>query len=235
MDNLESELKMMKNLNSFPMQIPPLPMFPNSGNSLSSCNISPTASTPTNPRSNQNNDVDVDAGSTPRPQHLGSGGGSVREADGYAAAQHRTPPTPQPISPGRDYGMFSNNNGSNGTPGGPGTGGSSGSGHSTGGNSTTNNISASSPLPTMAQAQRRTASSVSSTYPEHELISPASSPSIPRYNFNNGDILRHKQRADQEADRRQNLGTGHSHMSSDEENSIMPQNRYVDEAMSVYN
>ncbi|KAL9879433.1 uncharacterized protein ACN2A1_011399 isoform 1-T1 [Glossina fuscipes fuscipes] len=224
MDNLESELKMMKNLNSFPMQIPPLPMFPNSGNSLSSCNISPTASTPTNPRSNQNNDVDVDAGSTPRPQHLGSGGGSVREADGYAAAQHRTPPTPQPISPGRDYGMFSNNNGSNGTPGGPGTGGSSGSGHSTGGNSTTNNISASSPLPTMAQAQRRTASSVSSTYPEHELISPASSPSIPRYNFNNGDILRHKQRADQETDRRQNLGTGHSHMSSDEENSIMPQN-----------
>lgn len=65
-----------------------------------------------------------------------------------------------------------------------------------------------------------------STYPEHELISPASSPSIPRYNFN-GDMMRHK-RAVQEQEhqerQRQNISR-HNQMSSDEENSIMPQNR----------
>uniref|UniRef100_A0A1I8Q538 Uncharacterized protein n=1 Tax=Stomoxys calcitrans TaxID=35570 RepID=A0A1I8Q538_STOCA len=225
MDNLESELKMMKNLNNFPMQIPPLPMFPNAGNNLNSCNISPSASTPTNPRSNQN-EVDVDAGSTPGGQHMGNS--SVNEADGFpATAQHRTPPTPQPISPGRDYGMFGNNPGSNGgTPGCPGTAGSNSSANSTGGNSSTNNISASSPLPS-AMVHRRNAPSVGTVYPEHELISPASSPSIPRYNFNNGDVMRHKQRSDSEADRRHVLPTGHNHhhhLSSDEENSIMPQN-----------
>lgn len=93
--------------------------------------------------------------------------------------------------------MFGNNPGSNGgTPGGPGTAGSNSSANSTGGNSSNNNISASSPLPAaLAQNQRRNASSVGSSYPEHELISPASSPSIPRYNFNNGDVMRHKQRS----------------------------------------
>ncbi|KNC32711.1 hypothetical protein FF38_02711 [Lucilia cuprina] len=225
MDNLESELKMMKNLNNFPMQIPPLPMFPNQGNNLNSCNISPSASTPTNPRSNQNNEVEVDAGSTPRAQHMGNAGNN--DGDPFpSAAQHRTPPSPQPISPGRDYSMFGNNPGSNGgTPGGPGTAGSNSSANSTGGNSSNNNISASSPLPAaLAQNQRRNASSVGSSYPEHELISPASSPSIPRYNFNNGDVMRHKHRSDSENDRRQALTGGHNHLSSDEENSIMPQN-----------
>ncbi|XP_054086661.1 uncharacterized protein LOC105208960 isoform X1 [Zeugodacus cucurbitae] len=218
-DNLENELKMMKNLSSFPMQIPPLPMFPNSGNAMTSCNISPNASTPTNPQSNQNNnDVDVDASSTPRPQHLGGG---ATDSDGFASVHHRTPPTPQPISPGRDYGMFSNANatGANGTPGGPGTAGSNSSGNSASGNSN-NNISASSPLPTM-QGHRRNASSVGSAYPEHELISPASSPSIPRYNFN-GEMMRHK-RAEHENERRQAIGHN-PHLSSDDENSIMPQN-----------
>ncbi|XP_049310200.1 uncharacterized protein LOC105229814 [Bactrocera dorsalis] len=221
-DNLENELKMMKNLSSFPMQIPPLPMFPNSGNAMTSCNISPNASTPTNPQSNQNNnDVDVDASSTPRPQHLGGG---AADSDGFSSVHHRTPPTPQPISPGRDYGMFSNANanGANGTPGGPGTAGSNSSGNSASGNSN-NNISASSPLPTM-QGHRRNASSVGSAYPEHELISPASSPSIPRYNFN-GEMMRHK-RAEHENERRQAIGHN-PHLSSDDENSIMPQNRYV--------
>ncbi|EDW25727.1 GL16030 [Drosophila persimilis] len=57
------------------------------------CNISPSASTPTNPQSNQNqNDVDVDAGSTPRPQHP--------DSDGFSSSHHRTPPSPPPISPG---------------------------------------------------------------------------------------------------------------------------------------
>ncbi|XP_054729088.1 uncharacterized protein LOC129238075 [Anastrepha obliqua] len=218
-DNLENELKMMKNLSNFPMQIPPLPMFPNSGNNMTPCNISPNASTPTNPQSNQNNnDVDVDAGSTPRPQHLS---GSAADSDGFSSGHHRTPPSPQPISPGRDYGMFSNANatGANGTPGGPGTAGSNSSGNSVSGNSN-NNISASSPLPTM-QAHRRNASSVGSAYPDHELISPASSPSIPRYNFN-GEMMRHK-RAEHESDRRQTIGHN-PHLSSDEENSIIPQN-----------
>ncbi|XP_036344912.1 uncharacterized protein LOC118754159 [Rhagoletis pomonella] len=218
-DNLENELKMMKNLSNFPMQIPPLPMFPNSGNTMTSCNISPNASTPTNPQSNQNNnDVDVDAGSTPRPQHLSS---NATDSDGFSSAHHRTPPSPQPISPGRDYGMFNNTNasGANGTPGGPGTAGSNSSGNSGSGNSN-NNISASSPLPTM-QTHRRNASSVSSAYPEHELISPASSPSIPRYNFN-GDMMRHK-RVEHESDRRQTIGHN-PHLSSDDENSIIPQN-----------
>ncbi|EDW29738.1 GL14875 [Drosophila persimilis] len=64
-----------------------LPMF------LGACNISPSASTPTNPQSNQNqNDVDVDAGSTPRPQHP--------DSDGFSSSHHRTPPSPPPISPG---------------------------------------------------------------------------------------------------------------------------------------
>lgn len=106
MDNLENELKMMKNLGSFPMQIPPLPMF------QGACNISPSASTPTNPQSNQNqNDVDVDAGSTPRPQHP--------DSDGFSSSHHRTPPSPPPISPGRDYGgMFgAAGNGGGGGPG----------------------------------------------------------------------------------------------------------------------
>lgn len=219
MENLESELKMMKNLNNFPMQIPPLPMFPNSGNNLGSCSISPSASTPTNPRSNQNNDVDVDAGSTPRAQHMKS------DVDPYAAAQHRTPPTPQPISPGRDYSMFGNN--ARVTPGAPATAGSGSSVHSTGANS---NIPPSSPLPATchSQNQRRNAASVTSTYPDHELVSPASSPSVPRYNFGNDDIMRHKQRSEHEADRRQSLASMglHSHLSSDEENSMMPHNRY---------
>ncbi|XP_026848334.1 uncharacterized protein LOC6599200 isoform X3 [Drosophila persimilis] len=64
-----------------------LPMF------LGACNISPSASTPTNPQSNQNqNDVDVDAGSTPQPQHP--------DSDGFSSSHHRTPPSPPPISPG---------------------------------------------------------------------------------------------------------------------------------------
>lgn len=227
MDNLENDLKMMKNMSNFPMQIPP--MFSNSNNSMNSCNISPNAaSTPTNPQSNQNNNsdnADVDAGSTPRSQHLNStasNGAGAAEAESFnAASHHRTPPTPAPISPGRDYGMFGSA-GSNGTPGGPATSGSnsSGGGTTAAGN---NNISASSPLPNL-QAQRRNASSVGSAYPEHELISPASSPSIPRYNFN-GEMMRHKRAAEQEAtERRQNLNA-HNHLSSDEENTIMPQNR----------
>lgn len=216
MDNLENELKMMKNLGSFPMQIPPLPMF------QGACNISPSASTPTNPQSNQNqNDVDVDAGSTPRPQHP--------DSDGFSSSHHRTPPSPPPISPGRDYGgMFGAGNGgggpgSNSTPAGSSSGGGGGGGGGAGGGGA-NSMSASSPLPAL-QPQRRNASSVGSTYPEHELISPASSPSIPRYNFN-GDMMRHK-RAVQEQEhqerQRQNISR-HNQMSSDEENSIMPQN-----------
>lgn len=209
MDNLENELKMMKNLGSFPMQIPPLPMF------QGACNISPSASTPTNPQSNQNqNDVDVDAGSTPRPQHP--------DSDGFSSSHHRTPPSPPPISPGRDYGgMFGAGNGA----GGPGSN-STPAGSSSGGGAPTvgNNLSASSPLPAL-QPQRRNASSVGSTYPEHELISPASSPSIPRYNFN-GDMMRHKRavQEQEQQERRHNISR-HNHMSSDEENSIMPQNR----------
>lgn len=220
MDNLENELKMMKNLGSFPMQIPPLPMF------QGACNISPSASTPTNPQSNQNqNDVDVDAGSTPRPQHP--------DSDGFSSSHHRTPPSPPPISPGRDYGgMFGaagngggGGPGSNSTPAGSSSGGGGG-GAGAGAGGGANSMSASSPLPAL-QPQRRNASSVGSTYPEHELISPASSPSIPRYNFN-GDMMRHKSRVIQEQEhqerQRQNISR-HNQMSSDEENSIMPQNR----------
>lgn len=281
MDNLESELKMMKNLNNFPMQMPSLPMFPNTDeNNLASCNISPNASTPTNPRSNQNvNDVDVDAGSTPRSQHLGAtgglgtgpgnvsagaaGGGSVppgagtdcsvgsvagvrvgstaNETGSYTPLQHHTPPSPQAISPGRDYGMFATVSRTNTTPNlgattanrnGSGNGsGSNGNGNGTANSASSNNISASSPLPgALAQTHRGTASSVGSSYPEHELISPASSPSIPRYNFNNGDVMRHKHRVEQEvAERRQHVlanHSGHNQISSDEENSMMPHNRY---------
>ncbi|TDG38689.1 hypothetical protein AWZ03_014889 [Drosophila navojoa] len=209
MDNLENELKMMKNLSSFPMQIPPLPMF------QGACNISPNASTPTNPQSNQNqNDVDVDAGSTPRPHHP--------DSDGFSSSHHRTPPSPPPISPGRDYGgMFGAGNGaggpgSNSTPVGSSSGG--------GGAPTTGNNLCASPLPAALQPQRRNASSVGSTYPEHELISPASSPSIPRYNFN-GDMMRHKRTVQEheQQERRHNISR-HNQMSSDEENSIMPQN-----------
>lgn len=213
MDNLENELKMMKNLGSFPMQIPPLPMF------QGACNISPSASTPTNPQSNQNqNDVDVDAGSTPRPQHP--------DSDGFSSSHHRTPPSPPPISPGRDYGgMFGAGNGAGGGPGSNSTPAGSSSGGGGGGAATAggNNLSASSPLPAL-QPQRRNASSVGSTYPEHELISPASSPSIPRYNFN-GDMMRHKRavQEQEQQERRHNISR-HNQMSSDEENSIMPQN-----------
>ncbi|XP_033243468.1 rho GTPase-activating protein gacT-like [Drosophila miranda] len=218
MDNLENELKMMKNLGSFPMQIPPLSMF------QGACNISPSASTPTNPQSNQNqNDVDVDAGSTPRPQHP--------DSDGFSSSHHRTPPSPPPISPGQDYGgMFGSGNGaggpgSNSTPVGSSSAGGGGGGGGAGGGA--NSMSASSPLPAL-QPQRRNASSVGSTYPEHELISPASSPSIPRYNFN-GDMMRHKravQEQDQHEQRQRHNLSRHNQMSSDEENSIMPQNRY---------
>lgn len=217
MDNLENELKMMKNLSNFPMQIAPLPMFPNSGQNMNSCNISPDGSTPANPQSNQNqNDVDVDAGSTPRGQHMNAG---ATDSNGFSSGHHRTPPTPQPISPGRDYGMFGTNGTNASNANAPGTSSSASSGNSVG-NSGNNNISASSPLPTM-QSQRRNASSVGSSYPEHELISPASSPSIPRYNFN-GDMMRHK-RTEVENERRHI--SGHNQLSSDEENSILPQNR----------
>lgn len=110
--------------------------------------------------------------------------------------------------------------GSNSTPAGSSSGGGGGGAPSGGGN----NLSASSPLPAL-QPQRRNASSVGSTYPEHELISPASSPSIPRYNFN-GDMMRHKRavQEQEQQERRHNISR-HNQMSSDEENSIMPQNR----------
>ncbi|XP_055844597.1 uncharacterized protein LOC129910994 isoform X2 [Episyrphus balteatus] len=208
MDNLENEIKLMKNLNNFPMQIPPLPMYPASGNSLNSCNISPDTSTPTDPQSNQNNnDIDVDAGSTPRGQHMGGGGGGG-DSESFSN-HHQTPPSPQAISPGRDYSIFgSNDNAGNG--GGP-------------------SISASSPLPSMQQ--RRNASSVGasggSVYTDHELISPASSPSIPRYNFSGNDICRKR---DDDGERPHNM-SGHNQLSSDDENSILPQNSGQDMRM----
>lgn len=196
-ESLENEIKMMKNLNNFPMQIPPLPMFQNPGNNLSSCNISPDTSTQNQSNGNTNatnNDIDVDAGSTPRGQHIGGG----TDSDGFST-HHQTPPSPQVISPGRDYAIFGSATGAGGN-------GNGADGHG----SNSNNIS--SPLPSM-QSRRG-----GGGYPEHELISPASSPSIPRYDFSS-EMCRKRQQE------REHSLNAQNQLSSDEENSIIAQNR----------
>ncbi|KAL5278033.1 hypothetical protein ACFFRR_002962 [Megaselia abdita] len=185
-DSLENEIKMMKGISNFPMNLPTLPIFPNSNNTMSSCNMSPATPNQRTPQ----NDIDVDANSTPRRAQLSAGGESER----YSNHHHQTPPSPAVISPGRDYSMFNN------TANGPG--------------SAPNNLSVASPMQV-----RRGPTSSGTVYPDNELISPASSPAIPRYNFNNE--LNRKRLLEDE--RSQNMSVNNQ-MSSDDENSIIQQN-----------
>lgn len=176
MSSIENEIKMMKNLTNFSLQIP---HFDQSSSNIN--NQTPTHASPIDNNLPQDNDIDVDTASTP---HTIEPSDKIYQENDNFVSQHQTPPTPHVLSPGRDYAMYNSSN----------------------------NVS--SPI---SQLSRR-------NYPEHELISPASSPALPRYSYRQ-DICR-KRDIDEQVHNMSGIDGRNSqhHMSSDDENSIMAQN-----------
>lgn len=176
MSSIENEIKMMKNLTNFSLQIP---HFDQSSSTIN--NQTPTHTSPIDNNLPQDNDIDVDTASTP---HTIEPSDKMYQENDNFVSQHQTPPTPHVLSPGRDYTMYNSSN----------------------------NVS--SPI---SQLSRR-------NYPEHELISPASSPALPRYSYRQ-DICR-KRDIDEQVHTMSGIDGRNSqhHMSSDDENSIMAQN-----------
>ncbi|XP_037027749.1 uncharacterized protein LOC119068311 isoform X1 [Bradysia coprophila] len=175
MSSIENEIKMMKNLTNFSLQIP---HFDQSASTIN--NQTPTHASPIDNNLPQD-DIDVDTASTP---HTIEPSDKLYQDNDNFVSQHQTPPTPHVLSPGRDYAMYNSSN----------------------------NVS--SPI---SQLSRR-------NYPEHELISPASSPALPRYSYRQ-DICR-KRDLDEQVHNMSVIDGRNSqhHMSSDDENSIMAQN-----------
>lgn len=176
MSSIENEIKMMKNLTNFSLN---MPHFDQS----SSINQTPTHQI-TSPNDNnlpQDNDIDVDTASTPHT--IDPSDKMYQEADDFVS-QHQTPPTPHVLSPGRDYTMYNSSN----------------------------NVS--SPI---SQMSRR-------NYPDHKLVSPASSPALPRYLYRQ-NICR-KRDSDEQVHNMSIIDGRNSqhHVSSDDESSIMAQN-----------
>lgn len=188
--SLENEIKMIKSMGNFPLQISTLPHFSNTGSS-SMVQTTSNAS-PIDDNLPQDNDIDVDTAST--PQTAESADKMYADNENFVNSNHhqhqQTPPTPHVLSPGRDYAMYNS----------------------------TNNIS-----PQLSQISRR-------NYPDHELISPASSPALPRYGGFRLDMCRGSKRSDHEDQGSHNMpsmdgrNSQQHNMSSDDENSIMAQN-----------
>lgn len=189
--SIENEIKMIKSMGNFPLQISALPHFSNTGSS-SMVQTASNASPNDDNNLPQDNDIDVDTAST--PQTAEPTDKMYTDNENFINSNHhqhqQTPPTPHVLSPGRDYAMYNS----------------------------TNNIS-----PQLSQISRR-------NYPDHELISPASSPALPRYGGFRLDMCRGGKRSDHEDQGSHNIpsmdgrNSQQHNMSSDDENSIMAQN-----------
>lgn len=167
--SIENEIKMMKNLTNFSLQISHFDQ------TTSINDQTPTHTSPIDNNLPQENDIDVDTASTPHTSD------KIYQDNDNFANQH---PTAGVLSPRRDYTVY---------------------------NSSTN---ISSPI---SQLARR-------NYPEHELISPATSPALPRYSYRQ-DMCR-KRDIDKQIHNMPAIDGKNSqqHTSSDDESSIMAQN-----------